>query len=170
MPIQRQFIHFFRIFSDKVLFSTMIPTRFDFLYQIHFRNPVAVTLTMKQFSQGQWIDEISCSVNLRHFLNRLNKKVFGNGFGRYRKRLQVVAVQEWSSTHRLHLHLIISRPDQLNLAQFVALVRDCWSKTRFGYYEAYFEDCADTGWLDYMLKGRTKSDLADFIDWTNLFY
>ncbi len=139
----------------------------NFLYDVRFKNPVAGTLTQKQVCSYQWIDDARSSENFRHFMNRLNQRVFGNGFTRYGKGLQVLPIQENSASQRHHIHLVISRPDHIDFDDFKTLADDCWLKTRFGYYETRFEDHPDNGWMSYMLKGRTKQVLADSIDWTN---
>ena len=50
---------------------------------------VNLTLTYKQkmFINGVWIDldRNIMEQNLKHFLNLINSKVFGNGFRRYKK-------------------------------------------------------------------------------------
>lgn len=106
---------------------------FAFLRHLKFENAVAGTLTMKQVCEGQWIDPIRCSENIRHFMNRLNSQVFGNAFSRKNKRIPVLPVQECSSDQRLHVHVIMSRPDFISYDDFVAKAEDCWKKTRYGY-------------------------------------
>jgi hypothetical protein len=58
-----------------------------------------VTLTLKQASQsdnGVWIkiDDYPCRRAFRHFMNLLNRAVFGAAFRRYGKRLRVLPVLE----------------------------------------------------------------------------
>ena len=58
-----------------------------------------VTLTLKQAWQpasGGWvkIDDYRCRQAFRHFMNLLNKAVFGSAFRRYGKRLRVLPVLE----------------------------------------------------------------------------
>ena len=139
----------------------------NFLHGIRFQNPVAGTLTQKQVCSHQWLDDIGSTENFRHFINRMNKKTFGNSFQRYEKRLQVLPIQENSASQRHHIHMIISRPSHLSFNEFTALADECWMKTRYGYFETHFEDHPDDGWLAYMLKMRTKKNLFDSIDWTN---
>ena len=63
-------------------------------------NPLFVTFTLKQKIQFQSevgthlvdLDEVYMRTNFRHFSNRLNKKVFGNSFRRYGKRLKMIVV------------------------------------------------------------------------------
>jgi hypothetical protein len=58
-----------------------------------------VTLTLKQARQcemGAWIkiDDYSCRQAFRHFMNLLNRAVYGAAFRRHGKRLRVLPVLE----------------------------------------------------------------------------
>ena len=58
-----------------------------------------VTLTLKQARQsdnGVWvkIDDYPCRRAFRHFMNLLNRSVYGTAFRRYGKRLRVLPVLE----------------------------------------------------------------------------
>ena len=58
-----------------------------------------VTLTLKQARQserGAWvrIDDYPCRQAFRHFMNLLNRAVYGAAFRRYGKRLRVLPVLE----------------------------------------------------------------------------
>ena len=58
-----------------------------------------VTLTLKQGHQpdsGGWvkIDDYRCRQAFRHFMNLLNRAVYGSAFRRYGKRLRVLPVLE----------------------------------------------------------------------------
>jgi hypothetical protein len=58
-----------------------------------------VTLTLKQARQsesGGWIkvDDYACRQAFRHFVNLLNRAIYGVAFRRYGKRLRVLAVLE----------------------------------------------------------------------------
>jgi hypothetical protein len=57
-------------------------------------NCFGVSLTLKQRADNKSIDNISRSQNLKHFLNVLNKKCFGNSFKRFNKKLRVLPVLE----------------------------------------------------------------------------
>lgn len=134
-------------------------------------NPINITLTEKQFVEGQRIDDVISEANCRHFLNLLNRRIFGNAHKRYKRHLSTFFVRECSAWHRHHLHAIIEKPSTLTTEEFIAMVIECWTKTKFGYYEHHFEEPADTdrvlGWLNYCLKKKTKADVASSIDWAN---
>ena len=61
---------------------------YDFLNNVSFDNPLSITLTEKVVDPinpiiGQRkIDNIKSSINTKHFLNRVNQKVFKNSFQR----------------------------------------------------------------------------------------
>lgn len=139
----------------------------DFFDIRKFKNPVAVTLTMKQRVDGQNLDSILASENLRHFCSRLNAKVLGSAAKRHGKKLQILAVLETSADGRLHYHLLIDRPERYDPASFGALVTQQWGRTRFGYFEVDIQHTADEGWLRYILKLRQKHRIADSIDWSS---
>ena len=142
----------------------------SFLFNVKIPNPVAVTFTEKQIVDSIGIDNIRSSQNIRHFLNLLNKNLFKNASKRYGKRVSVISVMEFNETHRHHIHMKIERPDRVDFNSFEMIARDCWKKTNFGYQEMRFKDNADDGWLSYMLKSRTKTNLADNIDWENIHF
>jgi hypothetical protein len=62
----------------------------DFLPVFPVEQTLCVTLTMKQHSKGQRLDEISASQNMRHFLNLMNAEHFGTNFKRKNKRYFLV--------------------------------------------------------------------------------
>jgi len=92
-----------------------------------------VTLTLKQARQserGAWIkvDDYSCRQAFRHFMNLLNREVYGAAFRRHGKRLRVLPVLEKGEVHatalrswergtsgRWHIHCAIELPSHLEL-------------------------------------------------------
>jgi hypothetical protein len=141
-----------------------------------------VTLTLKQARQsekGAWIkiDEYLCGQAFRHFMNLLNKAVFGAAFRRYGKRLRVLPVLEKgevraSTLHswergpsgRWHIHCAIELPAHLGAISLERLVRRCWAKVELGYSRILVRDGANAGWINYMLKNRQKSQFDGFLD------
>ena len=57
-------------------------------------NPLNITLTEKQKFNGIELDKIRSEQNFRHFSNVLNKKVFGNSFYRFNKKLKMLVIRE----------------------------------------------------------------------------
>lgn len=134
---------------------------------VPFKNPVAVTLTMKKRVGARVADDIVASQNLRLFRVRLETRVLGRAAKRHGKRLLMVCVLEMSADHRLHYHCVLERPCHCSFERFRAIIQDQWPKTDFGYHEVDVQDRSDSGWTDYLLKPRQKTSLLDSIDWTN---
>ena len=128
------------------------------------RESVGVTLTLKQRVKSHSLDVITCSRNLKHFLNRLNTKVFGNGFKRFGKRLRVLPVIERSKTGRLHNHLTIQNPYPDNPNYFTHLIKTLWKKTKFGHRKVDVNPNINEGWNEYITKFNYKDDE---VDWEN---
>lgn len=134
-------------------------------------NPVNITLTQKQVVDGQHIDDATSEANFKHFRNLLNSRLFGNAFKRHGRQLSILVVRESGAWHRHHIHAVIEKPSSLTTEEFITTVIQCWTKTKFGYNEHHFEEPVDqyraTGWINYCLKKRTKTDVASSIDWAN---
>jgi len=114
------------------------------------------------------VDEIHCKQAFRHFMNLLNRAVYGNAVRRHGKRLRVIAVVEKETSGRWHLHVAIEPPIHMTFEQFAATIRSCWRKTDWGYDELMVRRGANEGWIEYMLKSRQKSDLDAWIDCIDL--
>ena len=134
-------------------------------------NPLNVTFTQKQIVNGQRIDDFSSEQNFRHFRNVLNQKVFGNGYKRFNKQLQMLVIREVSFDKRHHLHCVVEQPQRYEFEQFVSLIKSVWSVTKFGYDQIHIEKPSsqqrEDGWLDYIMKDSTKVSLSTSIDYVN---
>lgn len=116
---------------------------------------LAVSLTMKQQDGPTSLNAFEAEKNLRHFLNRLNKRAFGNAAARFGRRVPVVPMLERSLSDRWHYHLTIKNPFP-DEAACRAAVRDCWAKTRWGYNEVDSRPLHDAeGWINYITKSRS---------------
>lgn len=142
----------------------------------------AVTLTLKQARRsdnGAWvrIDDYPCRRAFRHFMNLLNRAVFGAAFRRYGKRLRVLPVLEkgevrdlalraWErgTSGRWHIHCAIELPTHFDAIALERLVRVCWAQVEWACGRILVRDGANKGWIDYMLKGRQKSAFDTFFD------
>lgn len=141
-----------------------------------------VTLTLRQALQsekGGWIkiDDYSCRGAFRHFMNLLNRAIFGAAFRRHGKRLRVLPVLEkgevrtrllrpWErgTSGRWHIHCAIELPSHLRAVALEKLIRACWAKVKLSYGRILVRDRANAGWVDYMLKGSQKSEFDGFLD------
>ena len=134
-------------------------------------NPINLTFTQKQSVNSFKVDDVVSEKNFRHFKNKLNTKLFGNGYRRYNKQLQMLVVREVSSNHRHHLHCIIEQPQRIGFEKFTHLIETVWKSTDFGYEEIHIEkpssQLREDGWLSYIMKDRTKVNLSTSVDWIN---
>lgn len=139
-------------------------------------SPFAVTLTLKQsvtvpngiMSTKLWLTEAVAAQNLRHFLNKLNRSVFGKSAARFGKGVGCIPVLEGGRDRRLHYHAVIDCPLPDLVAGFPLLITDHWRSTQWGYFQVDCQTDTDDGWLTYITKFRDKPNFADAIDWTNL--
>ena len=139
----------------------------DYFHIGKFNDPCAVTLTMKQQLGSIKLDPISCSINFRHFSNRLNKAILGNSFARYGNRIRMIPVLERSHSQRYHYHTAIDRTKHASREEFKEIVSDCWNRTLWGYREIDFQFDMTAGWIDYITKPTQKEAYSDSIDWQN---
>ena len=141
-----------------------------------------VTLTLKQALQpdrGGWvkIDDYRCRQAFRHFMNLLNRAVYGSAFRRHGKRLRVLPVLEkgevrvralrpWEcgASGRWHIHCAIELPSRFDAITLENMIRQCWAKVEWGHGRILVRDGANAGWIDYMLKDRQKSEFDGFLD------
>lgn len=70
-----------------------------------------------------------CVENNRQFFNRLHSSVFRK---KKDKKIQRWVVVEWKEGRGFHSHMILEVPTHLNYNQFMDIVLDCWTKTKFG--------------------------------------
>jgi hypothetical protein len=136
-----------------------------------------LTLTLKQARKTddglRWVrnDEYQCRDAFHHFMNLLNRAVYGNAVRRGGKQLRVLPILEKEEDGRRHYHAAIEPPTHIEPTRFVAFIRECWSKVDWGYREIMVRPNADRGWIGYMLKHRQKSEFyawSDCIDWESL--
>ena len=141
-----------------------------------------VTLTLKQCCRsdsGAWvkINDYRCRQAFRHFMNLLNRVIYGAAFRRHRKRLRVLPVLEkgevrtrtlrsWErgTSGRWHIHCAIELPSHFDAISLESAIRRCWEKVEWGYGRILVRDCANAGWIHYMLKGRQKSEFDGILD------
>ena len=129
----------------------------------------AVTLTLKQSRQldgvsSTYLTPELASRNVRHFLNLLNKQLYGSAAQRSNKRIRSLAVAEGTATKRLHYHLMLDCPQISHIEHFSSMVAAAWAKTDWGYPQIEVRSC-DKGWLKYITKFRDKPDFASAFDW-----
>lgn len=134
----------------------------DWMKDIELLNPFAITLTT--FSNTK----ISHSQNFKHFMNRLNQSYLKNSYRRYNQKLTVIPIREGTNHIQTHIHCVIDNPYPEKNTEFVKLVKESWSKSVLGRPIIDIKLMYDNGWIDYMTKLTTKTDIKDSVDWSNL--
>ena len=69
-----------------------------------------------------------------------------------------------SAKSRWHIHCAIELPSHFDGMALENLIRDCWAKVEWGYGRILVRAGANAGWINYMLKGRQKSEFDGFVD------
>lgn len=141
-----------------------------------WRDPFAATFTLKQsvevpngtLSHRVWLTEAAASQNFRHFLNQLNRSLFGKAAQRFGRSVRAFPILEGGTGKRLHYHAIIDCPSTALREDFPILMADAWRSTLWGYAQVDVRPNADKGWLSYITKFRDKPDFASSIDWVNV--
>jgi hypothetical protein len=141
-----------------------------------------LTLTLKQGRQsdrGVWIkiDDYPCRRAFHHFMNLLNRAVYGAAFRRHGKGLRILAVlekgevrarglcpSERGTSGRWHIHSAIEVPSHLDAIALERLIRKCWARVDWGHRRILVRDGANAGWISYMLKKQQKSEFDTFLD------
>ena len=139
----------------------------EYVKDFDVNNTFGVTLTLRQGIKNQKLDEISCSQNLKHFLNVLNQKVFGNQVKRFNKRLRVLPILEISKGNRLHYHLTLENPYPKDPNRFSDLIEVVWNKTKFGHRHIHIHKNVNWEWNDYITKFNNSNDQIDWMNYRN---
>jgi len=134
----------------------------NFFKDVEFINPFAITLTM---SSTFWR---SASQNFRHFMNRLNQTFLKSSYRRYGNRLSVIPILEGTKHIQSHYHCVIDNPYPDRNRQFINAVKTSWNETTLGRRQIDIQPMTDDGWIDYMTKLTSKSDIKDSVDWENI--
>ena len=148
----------------------------------HWHSRVAITFTLKQAVERDgllfWLTPEICTEEFRRFMQRLNRRVYGNANRRYGKRLRVVDVVEKDEGGRWHIHAVIELPSGMTKRQFREAINQCWlgwnarTMNVWAYQQNKIKFDADAGWERYLLKLRQKAGheaWPDCIDWYSLY-
>ena len=91
-----------------------------------------VTLTFQPYVR---LDEVECSRDVKCFLNRLNRTIYGKAADntrkhKSRKSLKCIPVFEENSSQGVHVHMLLGQPDDKSRfdGDFKKLVIDTWYK------------------------------------------
>jgi len=128
-------------------------------------NCFGVSLSLEQYANNKSIDNISSSQNLKHFLNVLNNRCFGNAFKRFNKKLRVISVLERSKVGRWHYHLTLQNPFPDDPYKFESMINHAWHNTNYGDKRVHFHRNINEGWNDYITKFNTSDDEVDWLNY-----
>ncbi|WP_445948325.1 rolling circle replication-associated protein [Sphingorhabdus sp.] len=141
-----------------------------------WQHPFAVTLTLRQsvtvndghLATQVWLTETVASQNLRHFLNKLNRSIYGKASARFGRGVSCIPVLEGGGLKRLHYHAVIDCPRPEIAQEFPLLIAEHWRSTQWGYWQIDCQPHPDQNWINYITKYRDKPEYSDAIDWVNL--
>jgi hypothetical protein len=117
---------------------------------------------------------IAASKTLRHLLNRINATILKSRHRHMDEFLGCLPILEGTRKESLHYHGLLQTPPGKERAVEKAIFR-AWASivSRAGFHfrrdPPDVDLHADQGWIGYMMKLRTKSDLFDAIDWLNVY-
>lgn len=148
---------------------------------------IAFTLNFRQRLPGKWqpdeltgtsvyheperLTEQQALATFKRWYNSLCRKAFGAAVARRnRVKLQNVVVKEGKiSRHdhtakQFHLHGVIEVPKGIRADHWVAMCEAEWIGLKWADPKNHdFTKYRDAGWIEYILKGRTKEDVEDSI-------
>ena len=139
----------------------------SYVKSFNIRGCLGITLTMKQEGSKGKLDHFIASQNFRHFMNVLNRKIYKQQFKRFNKRLNVLPVIENSDNNRIHFHTILSVPENINLNEYIQLIKETWINTSYGYREIDVKPFINSGWTEYITKFKSSND---DVDWENFYW
>ena len=120
-----------------------------------YHSPIAVTLThrLRHRTRNQRITPFDCSPNLRHFQNKLNRKIYGRKALKGLMKSPVFPVLERDQSGRYHYHLLLDCPPIISKEEMAAHIHSIWPNTNWGYNYCHINigqqgiKTADDGWL-----------------------
>ena len=142
----------------------------------------AVTLTFAQSLPDAdggkcLLSQDVASRNVRHYLNVLNKRFWGNAARKYGRRCQVIPTFEYGEAPKkyLHYHLFIKKPNHVAAWKFECRLRSDWFKTEWGELSVNVQSNTDSGWLEYITKdtrgGKTNPEWNfENVDFNNIWF
>ena len=80
--------------------------------------------------------------------------------------MRACALRSWerSRSGRWHIHCAIELPPHFDAIALEKSIRSCWAKVEWGYGGILVRDRTNAGWINYMLKGRQKSEFDALLD------
>jgi hypothetical protein len=143
----------------------------DWVHIDKWQYPLSTTLTCRKalpdpLGYLRPVTEQDCHQNLRHVMRIMNQSFLGSARSK-KERIPIFPVLESSADGRFHYHAIIDVPEGVD-ARFVQKLECAWRTSRVGYREMDFQIAYNQGWVEYILKDRSKAHYLDAIDLGNL--
>lgn len=104
----------------------------EFVLPYFKNNDFAITLTYRetdsQHSSKYVPNYQKASQDIKHFLNIINRKVYGRQFKSHKKRLKCVNVFELNTSTGLHVHMVLENPEDWHIpeAEKASLILNAW--------------------------------------------
>jgi len=124
-------------------------------------NDFAITLTYRetdsQHSSKYVPNYQKTSQDIKHFLNIINKKVYGRQSRNYKRRLKCVNVFEFNSSTGLHVHMALENPEDWHIpdAEKASLILNAWMSMKCSGSEnanKLIRIYEISGWINYCFK------------------
>ena len=100
--------------------------------------------------------------NVSMFLHKLNQRVYGNSYRRYKKKLDVLVSLEGGcdmlrenadKSKHLHAHISIQQPNHIDTDVFISLLNEIWIQTDWGFAQTNVSKIrTKTGRFKYHIK------------------
>ena len=76
--------------------------------------------------------------------------------------MRACALRSWERgrSGRWHIHCAIELPPHFDAIALEKSIHRCWTKVEWGYGGILVRDRTNAGWINYMLKGRQKSEFG----------
>lgn len=135
---------------------------------IEGKKVVAFTLNFRSRLQGERLTEELALATVRRYYNGLCRKAYGpRGSARNDPaKLQFAVVKEGKISRddhtaiQLHVHGVIEVPKGMRVSQWEDVCESDWISLAWADRTSHdFKRYRDEGWLEYMLKSRTKEDV-----------
>lgn len=135
---------------------------------IEGKKVVAFTVNFRSRHQGEHLTEKQAIATVRRYYNGLCRKAYGPWASANKDpaKLQFAVVTEGKISRndhtatQFHFHGVIEVPKGMRVSQWEEICVSHWVSLGWADPKSYdFKRYRDEGWLEYMLKSRTKEDV-----------
>ncbi|WP_313312530.1 hypothetical protein [Pulveribacter sp.] len=141
--------------------------------EIEGKKVIAFTLKFRQWLGEEHLTRQTAVATVRRFYNHLCREAYGPLAMRRKNpaKLQFMVAYEGEVSRedhtksRFHAHGVIEVPKGLTRSAYEDICEAAWTSLKWADPKAHdFKQYRDEGWLEYMLKNRTKADVEASID------